>query len=424
MFETSEPRKESVLPAPFSNIPEEIRNLPSWVNYVIEVGEKGRKRKTPYQPNGKYASVTDPATWSSFSEVMNTVDKFDGIGFVFTDEAPYVGIDFDKCRDAETGKLEDWAQSEVDALASYTEVSPSRTGLHVIVRAASFNERGRKDKQLEIYSSKRYFTMTGHVQDSQSSTIENRDSELNRLYAKYFGDDVSNPHRPKSRNEGRSSAPELRPYAKLPPAVNDSINRDEILQGLWSMEKPLKGQSDESHSGYGFVLVGRLALRGHSHQECLDALAAFRQNAQAASRPESWYLSEIKRAFEWAEQARSRSYSSVSNQLTSAFGHWKLHWTHGSPLLPIDLFLLMQLVQISDNGDSVRISNSNLSSGLGLSERYVSARLSQMINEGCLVEIQKSRRGEPRKLRINFGHLLINEFPSTTFEPVESSVMA
>jgi len=56
--------------------------------------------KVPYNPHtGHRASSVDPATWGTLNEVMVAWEKyqFSGIGFVFTDESGYVGIDIDKC---------------------------------------------------------------------------------------------------------------------------------------------------------------------------------------------------------------------------------------------------------------------------------------------------------------------------------------
>ena len=59
----------------------------------------------------------------------------DGIGFVFTESDPFCGVDLDACVDPKTGQIASWASEIVGALDSYTEFSPSGTGLHVLLRA-------------------------------------------------------------------------------------------------------------------------------------------------------------------------------------------------------------------------------------------------------------------------------------------------
>jgi primase-polymerase (primpol)-like protein len=100
-------------------------------------------------------------TWGTFDEVAAVLDKYDGVGFVFCSADPYVGIDLDGCRDPETSEIKAWALEIIQGLVSYAEVSPSGTGVHVIAKAkVPTNVRSGK---VEMYSSERFFTMTGQV---------------------------------------------------------------------------------------------------------------------------------------------------------------------------------------------------------------------------------------------------------------------
>src|SRR5207244_12523629 len=56
-------------------------------------------------------------------------DGFAGVGFVFSSDDPYTGVDLDKCRNPETGQIEEWAQGIIEQLDSYTESSQSGTGV-------------------------------------------------------------------------------------------------------------------------------------------------------------------------------------------------------------------------------------------------------------------------------------------------------
>jgi hypothetical protein len=118
----------------------------------------------------------------------------DGIGFMFAETDPYVGIDLDKCCDRGTGVLEGWARRIVERLNSYTELSPSGTGVHIILRAsllATVEKLGREEIQhksgsIEIYDRDRYFTVTGRHLAGTPSTIEDRQEELDDLYLAMF----------------------------------------------------------------------------------------------------------------------------------------------------------------------------------------------------------------------------------------------
>src|SRR6185436_9558845 len=89
-------------------------------------------------------------------------DYFDGIGYVFSANDPYVGGDFDHCLDAQ-GTLSDFARSFLPL--TYAEVSPSGQGLKFIARASLVS--GRKTTRAELYAQGRFFTFTGRVLDVQ-----------------------------------------------------------------------------------------------------------------------------------------------------------------------------------------------------------------------------------------------------------------
>jgi len=140
-------------------VPEELRVRPQWVLWKA-VGDK--PDKVPYSARtGHRASSTDLLTWSTFHEAIEAYEngQYDGVGFVFSSADPYTGIDLDDCVDAD-GEIAGWALEIVRYFDSYTELSATGTGLHVIVRGEVPN---RRKGDVEVYSSKRFFTVTGHV---------------------------------------------------------------------------------------------------------------------------------------------------------------------------------------------------------------------------------------------------------------------
>ncbi len=132
------------------------------------------------------ADVTDPSTWASFAEALAVVaaGKAHGVGIVLGDGL--VGVDLDDVRDVATGAIEAEATAIVLALDSYTEASPSGTGVHVLVRG-SLPPGGRRTGSLEMYASNRYFTVTGEHLDGTPTTIEERTEALAALHARTFG---------------------------------------------------------------------------------------------------------------------------------------------------------------------------------------------------------------------------------------------
>jgi putative DNA primase/helicase len=182
--------------------PGELRTADQFVCWREEVRD-GEPTKVPYSVAGGKASTTNPRTWAPLDAALSHAAEQDmsGVGFVFTEDDPFAGIDIDKCRDAETGEIEPWAWKIVAALDSYTEVSPSGTGLHVFVKATLPGPNNRKGP-LEMYESGRYFTLTGEHLGGSPTEIHERQDVLERLYWHVFtvekASSTTNGHKPRS----------------------------------------------------------------------------------------------------------------------------------------------------------------------------------------------------------------------------------
>jgi primase-polymerase (primpol)-like protein len=193
-------------PEELACIPDVLKQHDQWVLWqgtdrIDQQTGEVKLNKIPIDPQTLHnASTTDPATWGTFSqcaaalpialEGWETDDpqsyRGGGIGFVFTEDDPYVGVDLDHCVDPVTGAIADWAQAYIDALASYTEITPSGTGLHTIVQGA-LPEEGRKKGPVEMYSQTRFFTMTGRHVSQTPRTIEARQNVLAVFHQAIFG---------------------------------------------------------------------------------------------------------------------------------------------------------------------------------------------------------------------------------------------
>ena len=109
--------------------------------------------------------------------------RLDGIGFMLGDG--WAGVDCDKCRDQQTGQISDRALAVVRRLNTYTEISPSRTGLKSLVRGELPPGRRRND-WIEMYDKVRYFTVTGSRLPLTPATVEDRTAELAAVHADVF----------------------------------------------------------------------------------------------------------------------------------------------------------------------------------------------------------------------------------------------
>lgn len=151
------------LPVEHGNLPPELFSYAQWVcwRYVVS-GPKRKPDKQPVNPRTLgNAGVQWENTWSSFEQAyaMYLEHSLAGIGFVLTPDDPFVGVDLDTC--VVDGEISTSAQAVVHQLRTYTEVSPSGTGLRVLVQCGEYHEN-RRTPQIEIYAHSRFLTLTGH----------------------------------------------------------------------------------------------------------------------------------------------------------------------------------------------------------------------------------------------------------------------
>lgn len=145
------------LPVIAGNIPEALKEFPQWVCWRYTL-KGGKWTKPPYQPNGRAASKTNSDHFSDFSDVIAAYAEggFSGIGFVLTAHDPFVAIDIDHC--LSDGILTEEAQGIIALMNSYTEVSPSGTGIRIFAKG-TIPRNFRKG--IEVYAYDSYLTVTG-----------------------------------------------------------------------------------------------------------------------------------------------------------------------------------------------------------------------------------------------------------------------
>jgi hypothetical protein len=192
---TTNGRPEPLVPI-YSRVPSYLTDQNQWVcwEYQDVRDESGSKdwTKVPIDvANGGFASSTDAETWVTFDAAVDydeaETDRTDGIGFCVGEDDDLIGIDIDDCRDAETGEIDEPIEDVIESVGSYTEVSPSGTGLRIFVRGEWPLESNQTDilpgdAELEVYEWGRYLTVTGyHV--SATPTEVSEDSETIEEFA-------------------------------------------------------------------------------------------------------------------------------------------------------------------------------------------------------------------------------------------------
>ena len=245
-----------------SSIPSELTARRQWVVWRYEKRD-GKSTKVPYQAcaptnrgaasgtvRKRPASTTDPSTWRSFQEAAIALrdGPFDGIGYVFSEHDPFCGVDFDKCvADDETHPD---VAGLVLTLDSYTEHSPSGTGLHVIVRAE--HGKGRRTSktswggEFEVYDRTRYFAFTGHHVTGQPTTVNDRQRELEEVLAEVWPPQPATVAAPRSTGTVSFDDRDLLDKAS---AASNGASFDALWRG--------------DLSGYGSASEADLALCNH-----------------------------------------------------------------------------------------------------------------------------------------------------------------
>ncbi len=155
-------------------LPAALRPLaasPHWVTWRWVARAGGRRDKPPFNPRNPeaFASTRRPDSWAGFDLAAAAVarNQADGVGYVLLLDERLIALDLDDCRDPQSGALEPWAIALVEEADSYTEITPSGTGLRILGLnesiAASLHHTIRKDPgQVEIYHRcPRFITVTG-----------------------------------------------------------------------------------------------------------------------------------------------------------------------------------------------------------------------------------------------------------------------
>lgn len=322
-----------------SEVPALLKSLPNWIWWRLEKSKDGADTKVPYVAGNwnRHASSTDPSTWTTFDEAVKgaVLSSAQGIGFVIhgiSVEKKIVGFDLDGCRNPETGEITDWAGKLVHALDSYTEFTPSGTGIRIWVigelpnGARVFNlslAAGFGDKvKIEVFDHARYFTVTGQIYDALTPTeIVRRDlSEAYKICrdirAQFPVLATQTNGRPHQNSDGGTGAEIVRAIPASGTMVTDKLaEKIELLMHgrVVPGSKPFVVSNDDgnsltypSQSEADMALCTLLAIRG------LDAAQIDDQFRQSALYRDKWERDDyrqdtIEKAIKSPEASRKES---------------------------------------------------------------------------------------------------------------------
>ena len=253
-------------------VPHELKARRQWVmwRWAKREGED-KPTKPPYKPTSRFlnrqkAKNNDPYTWTDFQSVckprlsdtpcFGVLPKdyddrgtecgcvFSGIGYVFSEDDPYCGIDIDDCLDDQEN-LKAWAEPIVKRLkaVAYGEVSPSGNGIKFWTKAKLPDSMNTGTKQpcedgaIEAYHRKRYFTVTGRGKGE----IADGQSEVDWLVEQYL-----KPEPLATRTEQGTHTP----------ASSSNLSADEVIAKI-----------KNSPQRYKFEALMKGDIKGYHHED-------------------------------------------------------------------------------------------------------------------------------------------------------------
>ena len=161
----------------YKSIPEELKLNAVWCCWKYVKNDNGDNIKMPFNPlTGYRARSNDKSTFVTYPTILRYANSYiafegkkqiGGIGLgIFNG---YSAIDIDHCVD-ENGNISDMAQEIIDFCQSYTEFSPSGTGIRIIFKSLIKIDKNKyyinnAKNHLEIYISdntNKFVTITGN----------------------------------------------------------------------------------------------------------------------------------------------------------------------------------------------------------------------------------------------------------------------
>ena len=233
-----------------NHIPHEIRRLPQWVCYSSD--------KVPKNPfTGANAKTNDPNTWGTYEQALGAcvIFGFEGVGFVFTKDDEYFGVDLDHIL-----SNHDLVEEFVESLKTYAEISRSGDGIHCLCKG-KLPEGSRRHGVIEMYSEGRYFICTGNIYNMKYSQIVDCTESIKPLYKKYFPP-VRNDSQARSSSPIRTSDEKL---IELALASKNGLKLSMLWQGNWDYKYTSPSEAD-------LALCNMLAFWTGRNAEQMDRL--------------------------------------------------------------------------------------------------------------------------------------------------------
>lgn len=264
----------------YSNIPEILRQKKAWGlwRYELRSTKDGKKEltKVPHHPiTFSMAKSNKPYTWTSFETAKEWLyrkkyHRLEGLAFFIIDDI--VGVDLDDCRNPDTGEIDSQVQEIIKLFGSYSEISPSGTGIRIFCRG-KLPPKDRRNGRYEIYdkSSPRFLTVTGNHLPDTPLTVEKRQETIDQFHQKY----IARTHKAQAQ---KPTTTNMKTEILTSPLLKDGRTLRRIFelttadpkvktlwQGNWSGSFSSQSEADAS-------LVSKLAFYAGPRPEVVDKL--------------------------------------------------------------------------------------------------------------------------------------------------------
>jgi len=284
------------------NIPSELKGVNRWLSWHLE-DRNGKKAKIPRAPwstgHDKAADYTKVENQIDFDAALTWLNENDsgwegrndrGLGFVFMDEDPFVGVDLDDCIDE--GSLNAQARKIAAALNSYTEYSPSTKGIHIIVKTKNkelLASIKNSDANVEIYCQKRYFTMTGNHVEGYPNEVVDATYAMRGIYNtfKIQKKKVNNKEMKNDKKKCLVSESKVNKLSDEEIICRALSSKDGLFNVLWNGD--MGGY--QSHSEADLALLGKLAFWTGKDEAQMERLFA-----QSGLYREKWDREDYRRS--------------------------------------------------------------------------------------------------------------------------------
>ena len=225
----------------YSRVPAELKALPNWVCW----GWTEKPLKMPINPlTGCGAKAGQPETWGTFEQAFRHVElgTCKGVGFEFADGGGLVGVDLDHCRDKDSGEINPQAAGVIRRFSSYTEISPSGTGIHIFCKG-KLPGAGHKYPEAEIYDSGRFFTVTGHSLSAVPKPIADAQSAVTDFYNSLVAAHEKPVEKPTVQQSSGLSLEDNKLLEIAANAKNGALFRD-LFGGNWQGHSGSQSEAD------------------------------------------------------------------------------------------------------------------------------------------------------------------------------------